>query len=71
LSAQVDELIGHAQKRSGATVLVVSHDIAATLTLADQVSMIHDGKIIASAPPAEFKASSRPEIRKFLAGIAD
>jgi phospholipid/cholesterol/gamma-HCH transport system ATP-binding protein len=68
LSAQVDELIKDVQKRTGATVVVISHDIAATLTLADQVSMIHDGRIIISAPPAEIKASSNPDVRKFLAG---
>ncbi|MDR1084872.1 MAG: ATP-binding cassette domain-containing protein [Deltaproteobacteria bacterium] len=68
LSGQVDELIGHVQKRSGATVVVISHDIAATLTLADQVSMIYDGQIIASAPPQVFKVDPNPEIQKFLAG---
>ncbi|MDR2141671.1 MAG: ATP-binding cassette domain-containing protein [Deltaproteobacteria bacterium] len=70
LSAQVDELISHAQKSSGATVVVISHDIAATLTLADQVSMIDDGKIVASSPPVELRASSNPVVRRFLAGEA-
>jgi phospholipid/cholesterol/gamma-HCH transport system ATP-binding protein len=71
LSYQVDELIASAQKTSGATVLVVSHDIAATLTLAHQVSMIHDGRIVASSSPAALKANPNPEVQKFLAGETD
>jgi phospholipid/cholesterol/gamma-HCH transport system ATP-binding protein len=68
LSAQVDELIGQIQKNTGATVVVISHDIAATLTLADQVSMIHDGRIIASSTPAALRANEEPNVRMFLAG---
>jgi phospholipid/cholesterol/gamma-HCH transport system ATP-binding protein len=68
LSSQVDELIVHAQKASKATVVVISHDIAATLTLADRVSMIHDGKIVASCAPMELRANPNPDVRKFLAG---
>ncbi|MDR1870343.1 MAG: ATP-binding cassette domain-containing protein [Deltaproteobacteria bacterium] len=71
LSAQVDGLISQAQERSGATVLVISHDIAATLTLADQVSMLYDGRIIASSTPDELRANPSPEVRKFLAGATD
>jgi phospholipid/cholesterol/gamma-HCH transport system ATP-binding protein len=68
LSGQVDELISDVQKRTGATVVVISHDIAATLTLADQVSMIHDGKIIASSPPDVFRKNPSQEVQRFLAG---
>jgi phospholipid/cholesterol/gamma-HCH transport system ATP-binding protein len=71
LSAQVDDLIGQAQKSSGATVVVISHDIAATLTLADQVSMLHEGRIIASSSPAELRANPSVEVRRFLAGEAN
>jgi phospholipid/cholesterol/gamma-HCH transport system ATP-binding protein len=68
LSSQVDELISQVQNRNGATVVVISHDIAATLTLAHQVSMIHEGRIIASAPPELFRVNPSPEVQKFLAG---
>lgn len=71
LSEQVDELIMLTLHRSQATVVVVSHDIPATLTLAHNISMIYDGKIILSGPPEEFHRSQDPVIRQFLAGEAE
>ncbi|MDR0356002.1 MAG: ATP-binding cassette domain-containing protein [Deltaproteobacteria bacterium] len=68
LSTQVDELIIHAQKKTGATVIVVSHDMAATLSLADSIFLLHNGKIILSGAPSEFKASRNPEVVRFLSG---
>jgi phospholipid/cholesterol/gamma-HCH transport system ATP-binding protein len=70
LSEQVDELIVHAQKVSKATVVVVSHDMAATLSLADRVTLLHLGKVVLSGPPDEFKASRDPEVVNFLSGAA-
>jgi len=71
LSEQVDELILLTLERTGATVVVVSHDIPATLRLAHNVSMIFDGRIILSAPPDDFRRSGNPVIKQFLAGDAD
>ncbi|MDR1111943.1 MAG: ATP-binding cassette domain-containing protein [Deltaproteobacteria bacterium] len=68
LSTQVDELIVHAQRLSGATVVVVSHDMAATLGLADQITLIHLGRVVLSGPPSEFRASRDPEVARFLLG---
>lgn len=68
LSEQVDELILLTLERTGATIVVVSHDIPATLHLAHNVSMIFDGRIILSAPPEVFRQSEDPVIRQFLAG---
>lgn len=71
LSEQVDELIKLTLERTRATLVVVSHDIAATLTLADNISMIYDGKIILSGPPDVFRQSGDPVVRQFLAGEAE
>jgi phospholipid/cholesterol/gamma-HCH transport system ATP-binding protein len=70
LSSQVDELIVHAQKLSNATVVVVSHDMAATLSLADQVTLLHAGRVILSGSPGEFRASQDPEVERFLSAGA-
>ncbi|MDR2353050.1 MAG: ATP-binding cassette domain-containing protein [Deltaproteobacteria bacterium] len=67
LSTQVDELIISVGKRTGATVVVVSHDLVATLTIADQVSLIHEGTVVLSGPPAVFQTSLLPSVREFLA----
>jgi phospholipid/cholesterol/gamma-HCH transport system ATP-binding protein len=68
LSSQVDELIVHAQKVSEATVVVVSHDMAATLSLADRVTLLHLGEVILSGDPKEFGSSRDPEVVSFLSG---
>jgi len=71
LSDQVDELIMLTLARTGATVVVVSHDIPATLHLAHNIAMIFNGRIILSGPPAIFRHSRDPVVRQFLAGEAE
>jgi len=71
LSEQVDNLIMLTLHRTEATVVVVSHDIPATLTLAHNISMIYEGKIILSGSPDEFRRSDNPVIKQFLAGEAE
>jgi phospholipid/cholesterol/gamma-HCH transport system ATP-binding protein len=67
LSTQVDSLILDTRDRTGATCVVVSHDIAAVLTIADQVSLIHDGKVILTGTPQEFRDSAVPAVMEFIA----
>ena len=71
LSEQVDELILLTLERTKATIVVVSHDIPATLKLADNISMVYDGRIILSGPPEIFRQSEDPVVRQFLAGEAE
>lgn len=71
LSQQVDELIALTLRRTGATVVVVSHDIPATLRLAHHVAMIDQGRIILSGPPGLFTVSDDPAVKQFLAGEAE
>jgi phospholipid/cholesterol/gamma-HCH transport system ATP-binding protein len=68
LSSQVDQLILDVRKRTGATLVVVSHDIAATLTIADRVNLIHDGVVALSGTPGDFRKSRIPEVQAFLLG---
>ncbi|MDR2442653.1 MAG: ATP-binding cassette domain-containing protein [Deltaproteobacteria bacterium] len=69
LSSQVDELIVHAQKKTGATVIVVSHDMAATLTLADTVTLLHQGVVVFNGTPKQLSQSDEPEIKLFLSAV--
>ncbi|MDR2301560.1 MAG: ATP-binding cassette domain-containing protein [Deltaproteobacteria bacterium] len=68
LGSQVDELIVHAQKISQATVVVVSHDMAATLSLADRVTLLRLGQVVLSGSPDEFRKSKDQEVVNFLSG---
>lgn len=71
LSAQVDELILTTRKNTGATLVVVSHDIPATLALADKVAMVYQGRIWLDGPPDVFKTSADPVIHQFLTAQED
>lgn len=68
LSGVVDELITEVGKRTGATIVVVSHDIAATLTIAHKINLIHDGRVFLSGSPEDFKISKDEVVKEFIFG---
>ena len=55
----------------GVSGVVVSHDVAETLSIADYAYVIAAGKVIAAGSPAELAASDDPWTRQFLDGRAD
>jgi branched-chain amino acid transport system ATP-binding protein len=50
------ELIRRVHREQGRTVLMVEHHIDVVLGLADRVAVLHHGKVLACAPPAEVMA---------------
>ena len=50
----------------GITSIVVSHDVAETFSIADQVVILADGKVAVRGTPAEVRASADPLIRQFI-----
>ena len=65
-TASIDRLIVAAREKTGVTSVVISHDLDSAFRIADRVAMLHGGRIIACAPPAEFRRSTHPEVRRFL-----
>ena len=55
----------------GITSIVVSHDVAETFHIADQVIILADGQVAAQGTPEQMRASSDPLIRQFLGTNAD
>lgn len=70
MAANINELILQTRGEFGATCLVISHDIRATFTIADEVFMLYDGRIIASGPPEAIRDSADPVVRQFIRGEA-
>lgn len=53
--------------RLGLTTLMVTHDLAEALLLADRIVVLVDGRVRADAPPADLLASTDPEVRAMVA----
>ena len=63
-SRRMIELIERVQ--SGVTVLLVEHDMDAVFRLADRISVMVDGRVIATDSPEKIRAN--PEVRKAYLG---
>ena len=64
----IDRLIMRTQELTGATCLVISHDIDSTFKIAHTVAMLYDGRIIEYGPPEKIKQSTNPVVKHFIEG---
>jgi phospholipid/cholesterol/gamma-HCH transport system ATP-binding protein len=64
----VDRLIKKMRDTFGITSVVVTHDMKSAYRLADRIAMLHEGKIIFSGSPMEFKNSDNPYVQQFIMG---
>ncbi len=55
----------------GLTSLVVSHDIHETVSIADQIFIISDGRLIGEGPPESLKNHPSTMVRQFMNGSPD
>jgi phospholipid/cholesterol/gamma-HCH transport system ATP-binding protein len=55
----------------GLTTIIVSHDVQETLSIADYVFVIADGKIIGQGTPASIKVDPSEKLQQFLQGFPD
>lgn len=62
----VDDAIVAAQKQLGVTAFVITHDLPTAFRIGDRVGLLHEGRIIEAAPPAQFRASTHPAVKAFL-----
>jgi phospholipid/cholesterol/gamma-HCH transport system ATP-binding protein len=70
-SDTINELIIKLQKELNVTSIVVTHDLVSAFKVGDRVLMLHQGQFVADGPPEEFRNSSDPRVRRFVAGDAD
>ncbi|HMS34829.1 MAG TPA: ABC transporter ATP-binding protein [Ignavibacteria bacterium] len=66
MSDQIDELIKDLALKLKVTSIVVTHDIFSVYDVADQVAMMHEGKIYFHGTPKELIETDDPLIRGFL-----
>ena len=65
------KLIKQLNEALGLTSVVVSHDIAETLSIADYVYVIADGQVMAQGTPAGLDVDQDPRVRQFIHGEPD
>jgi phospholipid/cholesterol/gamma-HCH transport system ATP-binding protein len=62
---EIDELLV-AQKKAGTTLVVVTHNIPSARLVADDIAMLHEGKIVARGTVDEMSASENALVRAFM-----
>ncbi|GLZ76849.1 hypothetical protein Afil01_16560 [Actinorhabdospora filicis] len=70
-TAFLGELIAELNRTTGATFLIVTHDINTAKTLPDHIGMLYLRRLVAFAPREEILASDDPVLRQFLAADMD
>jgi phospholipid/cholesterol/gamma-HCH transport system ATP-binding protein len=68
----VDRMMTLAAEKFKVTSIVVTHDMASVFRIADRISMIHAGRIVADGTVEEIKQTDNEYVRRFIAtsGVA-
>lgn len=65
-SRMVDDLILETRERFGVTSVVISHDMAGALRMADQIVLLAKGRVVAAGQPRELVQSNVELLREFV-----
>jgi phospholipid/cholesterol/gamma-HCH transport system ATP-binding protein len=65
------KLIHNLNDGLGLSSIVVSHDVRETVTIADYVYLISEGKVVGQGTPEEIEQTPSPWVRQFMHGEAD
>ncbi len=66
MTHEIYELFARTQQKLGFTSVIVSHDIPRVFSLADQVIILHQGKIDVFNSLDEIQCSNKPHIKDFV-----
>ena len=70
-TALIDEVILDLSNRLKTTTITITHDMESAFRIGDRIAMLNRGKIIAEAPPEEFKRLEDPRVQQFIHGHAE
>jgi phospholipid/cholesterol/gamma-HCH transport system ATP-binding protein len=71
MTSAINSLIKEVQGKSGATSLVISHDIHGAFELADHLAILYEGKIAFHGSPDDFNKTKDPLVRQFVEGLLE
>jgi len=66
IAAGIDELIVKLKAAFGMTIIVVTHELASAFLIADHITVLDKGRVIAAGTREEIQASQHPRVRQFL-----
>ncbi|MCH7813761.1 MAG: ABC transporter ATP-binding protein [Planctomycetes bacterium] len=66
----INELILKLKRETGATGIVVTHDMASALKVGDRILMLDQGRFICDETPQGIVESTDPRVRRFVEGRA-
>ncbi|MHC4592527.1 MAG: ABC transporter ATP-binding protein, partial [Planctomycetota bacterium] len=66
IAAGIDDLIVRIREIYKATMVVVAHDIASSMRIADRIAIFRDQNIVELGTPEEIQASDNPYVQQFL-----
>jgi phospholipid/cholesterol/gamma-HCH transport system ATP-binding protein len=71
MAGVINDLIREIVVEMGATAMTITHDMTSVRAIADEVAMLHGGKIRWTGPVADLDASGDPYVAQFIAGSPD
>lgn len=71
ITALVDEVILDLTAGPEATAITITHDMTSAFRIADRIGLLWRGRIVALAPPAEFRELDDPRVQQFIHGRAE
>jgi len=69
IKAVIDELIVELQEKMNSTAVTITHDLNSAYRIADRMALLFRGKIVAYAPPEEFRELDDARVQQFLRGL--
>jgi phospholipid/cholesterol/gamma-HCH transport system ATP-binding protein len=70
-SEVINQLMIRVSEARHVTSVVITHDMKSAYTVGDRISMLYNGRIVASGTPAEIQASPDPIVNQFVSGLAE
>ncbi len=71
MSGVINALIREIVREMGVTAITITHDMGSVRAIADEVALLHDGRIRWQGPVAALDASGDPYVEQFVNGRAE
>ncbi len=66
IASEIDSLLLDLKNRARRTMVMITHKISSALAIADRVTMLSSGKVVARGTPDELRAMQDPFVRRFI-----